>query len=148
MKKTVNQLTLVYYGFYVLAIAFAAIGYSFFSGKEALVPEQSSNGTLIMSVYILFLVTSIPLALKLFSMKVKKLAMLENQKEKLSRYKIFSLWRLIIVGCNLLFGIGFFYLLNSRSMIYCAAIAAIALVFCKPSEAKLATELELDDFEN
>jgi len=145
MKKTVNQLTLVYYGFYALAIAFAAIGYSFFSGKEALIPEQSSDGTVIMSVYILFLVASIPLALKLFSMKVKKLAELETPEEKLSRYKIFSLWRLVIVGCNLLFGIGFFYLMNSRSMIYCAAIAAVALVFCKPSEVKMTVELGLDE---
>jgi len=145
MKKTTTQLRLLYYGFYVLAIALAALGYSFFAEKEALIPEKSSTGTTIMSIYILFLVSSIPLALKLFSVKIKKLAALENLEEKIKLYKTFSFWRLVAIGSNLLLGIGFFYILDAHSMIYCAAIAAIALVFCKPSEVKMASELGIEE---
>ena len=78
-------------------------------------------------------------------MKVKKLSELESPEEKINKYKTFSFWRLTIIGCNLLLGVGFFYLLNSRSMIFCAGIAAIALVFCKPAEVKMASELNLEE---
>ncbi len=145
MRKTINQLTLIYYGLYVLAIAFAATGYSWFSGKEALIAEQSTSGTVITSIYILFLILSIPLSLKLFNTKVKKLSALRDEEEKINKYKTFSIWRLLIIGSNLLVGIILFYLLNSRSMIFCAGIAAIALVFCKPAEMKMASDLHIDE---
>lgn len=144
MRKATSKLVLIYYGFYVLAIAFAAIGYSSFAKKEILIPEQSSAGIAITSIYILFLVASIPLSLKLFNMKVKKLADIEDEDEKIKRYTHFAIWRLVVIGCNLLLGIVFFYLLNSRSMIFCAAIGAIALVFCKPAETKMASELNIE----
>lgn len=42
-------------------------------------------------------------------------------------------------------GIIFFYVMRSQSMIFCAGIASIALVFCKPSEVKVITDLEITD---
>ena len=35
-----------------------------------------------------------------------------------------------------------FYLMQQNSMIFCAGIAAVGLYFCKPTEAKLLTDLE------
>ena len=143
MRKVINKLTLIYYGFYVLAIGLAAIGYAYLSGKPPLVDEHGSAGIALSSAYIVLLVASIPLALKLFSMKVKKLAAREDLDEdaKAARYLPLAAWRLVAIGADLLVGIALFYLLGSRSMVYCAAIAAVALVFCKPSEVKADNEL-------
>ena len=76
-------------------------------------------------------------------MKVKQLAAREDLDEdaKAARYLPLAAWRLVAIGADLLVGIALFYLLGSRSMIYCAAIAAVALVFCKPSEMKASSEL-------
>ena len=145
MKKTIKQLILFYYGFYVLAVVLVTLAYLFFATNNPLIAEQSTAETAITSVYILFLICSIPLALKLFNVKVKKLSELASPEEKIIQYKNYSVFRLVVIGVNMLIGIGFFYLFNSDSMLFCAGIAAIALVFCKPSEAKMISELEFED---
>ena len=68
-------------------------------------------------------------------------ALVLDEDAKAARYLPLAAWRLVAIGADLLVGIALFYLLGSRSMIYCAAIAAVALVFCKPSEVKADNEL-------
>ena len=143
MKKIINQLTILYYAFYALAVVLATIAYLIVEQDTAFV-KPSTAETVIISVYILFLICSIPLALKLFNMKVKKLSEIESLEKKYEKYRMYSFWRLIVIGINMLIGIGFFYFLRSESMLFCAGIAAIALVFCKPSERKMEMELELN----
>lgn len=146
MKKTTNRLLLIYYCIYVIAIAIAVAGYYFISRQAPMVAEMGTTGVTISSIYIIFLIASVPLSLKLFNIKVKKLSQTEiSPEEKLKKYFSFSMVRLAVIGLGLLLGIVLFYLLNSRSMIFCAAIAAIALVFCKPTEVKMANELDLDN---
>ncbi len=145
MRKIINRLTLVYYGFYLLAIALAACGYRFLAGSQTLIDAQSSAGIALSSAYIVLLVASIPLALKLFNIKVKKLAAVTDAEAKEQAYMRLSVWRLVVIGANLLIGITLFYLMGSQSMIFCAAIAAIALVFCKPGEVRAERELAAPD---
>jgi hypothetical protein len=146
MKKIIKQLTILYYAFYVLAIVLATIAYVVVDKNTAFV-EPNTNEMVITTVYILFLVCSIPLALKLFNIKVRKLSENESIDEKIEKYRMYSFWRLMVIGINMLIGIGFFYFLSSDSMLFCAGIAAIALVFCKPSERKMEVELDLDSNE-
>ena len=141
-EKVIKQLTLVYYTFYALAIALATIAYVMVGGSPDFF-EQSTTETVIKTIYILFLICSIPLALKLFNVRVKKLSEIESLEEKIEKYRKYAFLRLFVIGINMLLGIGFFYYLNSESMLFCAGIAAIALVFCKPTVAKMETELEL-----
>ena len=46
---------------------------------------------------------------------------------------------------GLMLGVLFFYVMGSQSMIFCAGIAAIGLFFCKPSQAKISSELQIDE---
>ena len=144
MKKSVNKLLLIYYLMYILALIVAVGG--FYLAKQGggfSLDPQSTTGVTITSLYLIFLMASIPLSLRIFNKKVKTLASGDNINEKIKKYTSYALYRLIIIGANLLLGVFFFYLFNSRSMTFCAAIAAIALVFCKPSEAKMGSELEI-----
>lgn len=143
MKKSINKLTLVYYCIYVLAVLVAVGGYYLIQQNGIAVEEKPETETLVTSIYILYLVISIPLALKLFNVQVKKLAVFEDQSMKIKRYMNYSLWRLIVIGVSLLVGIALFYWLNSRSMMFGAAVAAIALVFCKPNVVKMVTDLDI-----
>ncbi len=134
---------MVYYGFYVLAIALAAGGYWLTSAAEPVIDERSTAGIVLASAYMLALVVSIPFALWWFNRKVKQIAAdtALDEDEKAARYQPVAMMRLLIVGLGLLAGIAMFYLTRSRSMIYCAAMAAMILVYCKPSELKMSNEL-------
>ena len=146
IKKVIKQLSLVYYGFYALAVALATLAY-LMVGEYLAYSEPGTIETVLKSVYILFLICSIPLVLKLFNLKVKKLSEIESLEEKIKKYRNYSLFRLLVIGVNLLLGVGFFYFLSSKSMLFCAGIAAIALVFCKPTVGKMESELEMDEEE-
>jgi len=145
MEKAIKQLKFLYYGFYGLAaVLFTLVMYlySAFAEKEAIIDANSTLGMAFATIYILFLICSIPITLKVFNVKVKKLSEIESLDEKIERYKKYAFLRMLVIGFNMLLGIGVFYLLNSDSMMFCIAVAAITLVFCKPSEAKIISELD------
>ena len=147
MKKIIRQLTIIYYAFYALAVLLATAAYLVVQQEESIgyVPADTA-GAAVKTVYILFLVCSIPLALKLFNVKVKKLSELDlPEEEKFAKYRTYSIWRLAVIGVNMLIGIALFYALNFMQMFFCAAVAAIALVFCKPSAKKMEEELNLEE---
>lgn len=143
MKKSTNLLLLIYYFIYILAIAIAAAGYYLSNkGETFFTNDQSQTAVVWTSIYIIYLIASIPLALKFFNMKVKKLADVENMEEKIKKYTSYSVWRLVAISIGLLAGIFLVYVFHSKSMLFGAAVAAIALVFCKPSEVKMADDLD------
>ncbi len=86
-----------------------------------------------------------PITLAIFNKLTKKWAQLEDKNLRLEKYKKAGTIRIAIVGLGLILGVLFFYIMNSQSMIFSAGIAAIALFFCKPSEAKISTELDLEN---
>jgi uncharacterized membrane protein YgaE (UPF0421/DUF939 family) len=63
---------------------------------------------------------------------------------KLKKYRKAGLFRILVIGIGLVLGVLFFYIMGLQSMIFSAGIAAIALFFCKPSEAKITIDLQLD----
>lgn len=92
----------------------------------------------------IYLLTSIPLALYLFHIYTQKLRKETNEFIQFQKYKKASNIRLWVVGIGLVVGVLLVYLLRSQSMIFTAAMAAIALYFCKPSGIKMIRELDLD----
>jgi len=75
----------------------------------------------------------------------KKWVLLKDRNLRIKKYQTASFIRLTIIGVGLVLGMIFFYIMNSQSMLFCAGIAAIALFFCKPSEVKMVSELNLDE---
>lgn len=147
MKGTLRQLTIAYYCVYAAAIAAALTG--FYILKSGLrIDPLSQTGTILNTVLIILIIGCIPLTLAIFNKKTKSWAKLEDQDQKLALYRKGGTIRIAIIGTALILGVLFFYIMNSQSMIFSAGIAAIALFFCKPSEAKIETDLELFNADN
>jgi DMSO reductase anchor subunit len=143
MKKTVNTLSVIYYLFYIGALLAAVAGYCLSTKTNLCIDEKSSAGIAISSVYLIYLIVSIPVVLGVFHYFTKKWADLDNRDLKLTKYKKWAEIRIIALGISVVTGVFLFYLLSSESMLFGAVIGAIALIFSKPREAKVVSELKL-----
>lgn len=144
-----RSINVVYYTIYLLTII-AVVTIFFLSYADIKLVEidpLSTTGTTISTVYMVYLLVSIPAALFLFHQKTLKLRNEKDEYTKFQKYKKNSYIRLWIIGIALVIGVVLVYVLHSQSMIFTAAIAAIALYFCKPSVPKIIKELGLDDDE-
>jgi hypothetical protein len=142
MKQTLRQLQIAYYSVYIAAIAAATSGFYILKSGFVINP-LSQTGTVLNTLLIIFIIGSVPLSLGYFNKLTKKWALLEDENQRLEKYRKVGTLRIAVIGLGLVLGVLFFYIMNSQSMIFCAGIAAIALFFCKPSEAKISTELGL-----
>lgn len=144
IEKVVKRLNLVYYLFYITALLVAAGGFQLFRSGIRIEPN-SPAGIVLTSVLIIYIIGSIPLALSIFNKKTKKWAKLPSLLDKLSKYEKGATLRMLVIGSGFLLGVIFYFLMNSQSMLFCAGIAAIGLVFCKPAEVKIISELKIED---
>jgi len=145
MKKTLRNLNLAYYAIYLAAEIAATAGYYILKSGFSIDP-QSQTGITISSVLIIYIIGSVPVTLGTFHRYCKKLAVSEDQAFKIQKYRSASLLRLAVIGTALFLGVLFFYIMHSQSMIFCAGIAAIALYLCKPTQGKMLTDLNIDEF--
>jgi len=147
MKRTLRILLTAYYAVYAGAILAATSGYYILKSGFKIDP-LTSEGTIINSIVILYIICTVPLALALFNKMTKKWALIQDENEQLEKYKTGAIYRILIIGTGLVLGVVFFYVMNSQSMIFCAGIAAVALFFCKPSENKIMNDLNWNDSNN
>lgn len=146
MGKIITKITLVYYGIYTTTILLAVF---IFLNKNnvSYIEARSTVGITLTDIVILYMLISIPLSLGGFFRMAKKWRLIENENLKFKEYQKGSILRLILIGVGLIGSIIVFYLLRDISLVYCAGIAALALIFCKPSESKMISELKLDETE-
>lgn len=145
MKKILRDISVAYYAFYILAILGALAGYYILRNGFTIDP-QSQTGITFSSLLIVLIIGSVPISLAVFNKYTKKLALLNEESEKLQKYRKAAFIRIFVIGTGLVLGIIFFYVMQSQSMIFCAGIAAIGLFFCKPSESKIVSDLHLEDY--
>jgi hypothetical protein len=147
MKRTLRILLTAYYAVYAAAILAATSGYYILKSGYKIDP-LTSEGTIINSIVILYIISTVPLALAIFNKMTKKWALIQDENEQLEKYRNGGIYRILIIGTGLVLGVVFFYVMNSQSMIFCAGIAAVALFFCKPSENKILNDLNRNDLNN
>ena len=145
MERVVKQINQAYYLVYTATILSAIIGYLTTFNKETSVDPKSSFSITLSSILIIYMLVSIPSALALFYRSTKKWSKLEDYKLKLRKYQKGAIWRLIAVGISLVASVIIFFFLHTESIIYCFAISAIALFFCKPTVNKVANELDIEE---
>lgn len=149
MERIVKQISQVYYYVYTATILSTVVGYLFTMNNYSPIPMNSPTGISLKSIAIIFMLISIPLGLNIFFRQTKKCLLIEDEKMKFQQYKKGAILRLFLVGSSLVINIIVFFLLRTDiSLIYCAGISAIILLFfCKPSETKMSSDLQLDKTE-
>lgn len=150
MERIIRRINLAYYFIYTLTILSTIIGYIITMNNPQYVGTSSQLG-IILSQFVIFYIMTIPLALGLFFRFTKKLAIIEDRFAKTNKYIKAATWRLLYVGFGLVFSVIVHFIVymhtTNFSMIYCAGISAIALLFCKPTEGKIRSDLNLEEEE-
>lgn len=146
-KEVVKRLNRVYYGMMAGAVVTAALSY-YAIMKEWFSPidPMSSAGQAVQGVVIFSAVVCIPAGLYLFKRQCRKIRLIEDEGLRMEAYMKAGRVRIAVVSFSMLTGIAAYYLLGGyQSMIWIAAIAAIAWYFTKPTERKTELELLPDD---
>lgn len=141
-----RSINVIYYTIYLLVIV-AVIVFFFLTYTHVEVRKidpQSSLASNLQTVYILYLLLSIPSALFLFHKNNLKLQNETDQYEQFRKYKKAASIRLWVIGIAFVVGVVLAFFMHSQSLIFAAAIAAIALYFCKPTRMKIINDLDLD----
>jgi len=149
MERIVKQLTQVYYYVYTATILTTITGYMITMNNYNPVAMTSPLGIALKSILIFYMLISIPLALGGFHYMSKKWISIEDEKLKFEAYKKGAIVRLLLIGIGLIGSIIVFFILKTDvSIIYCAGILAIILLFfCKPTQSKMISELKLEEKE-
>jgi len=142
MKPLQKKLSIFYYSVFVLAVLFAVVGYFF--NKNGLIVADRSVVDIFKLIIIVYMLTIIPLSLKVFSTKVKKIAQIENENEKFAKYLSIAKIRIALLSIIFLFGIIAFYIINVKDYIYIAGIGAIVLIFCLPTKNRIENDLFIE----
>lgn len=141
MKKTLQTLKLFYYTIYVVTLGIVAVG-TYCLPISYAIEIAPTTKTMITSILVLFMLISIPLALKNLHKTALKAKEMADEAEKLQIYKRATLLVLALIAIGLLASIICFYLFGKEnSYIYMAGIEILALLFCKPSEKRMNADL-------
>ena len=147
MKTLQKKLSTFYYTVFVSAALFAVlIGY-FFKANNLVITNNIIIDVL-KSVIIVYMLIIIPFSLKVFSVKTKKIAQIENETEKFAKYSFLVKTRIMLISDIIFIGILAFFILQKTDIqtlqydfLYVAGIGAVALIFCHPTINKIENDL-------
>ncbi len=136
-NKIFNRLIVSYY--VAFALFFVAFGVCFQIVKTQPMQFAQNTAIALQTIGIMYVMASVPFALWYFNRKVQHLQNDVMNKEK--TYQRVALLRIALIAFGVILNVVLFCFLRNQSMIYCAAIAALAFVFCKPQRAKIEQDL-------
>ena len=141
INKAYKKANLYYYTVFVKAVLFALLGYLANKHYPNLFVFTEETKTVVSTIAYLYLVGSIPLALWMFSKKVAQLIEIEDLNIRYQKYMNWVTIRIALIGVGFVINIVLFYMFHSSSFLYAAAIAAVAMLFCKPNKRNIDKEL-------
>lgn len=148
MERLVKKINNAYYLIYTVTILATIAGYFVTQTRETNIDVKSQLSIGISSFVIIYILISLPAAITLFYRNTKKCLAIEDNFRKLEKYAAGATWRLLAVGFGLVLSVVAFYIIRTESMIFCAGITAIALLYCKPTIGKIKSDLKLDEPED
>ena len=142
-KQVIRSLNWAYYAMMIISlVALTGMYYGLLNDWYMPIDKQSTLGIVVQYIVIFDALITIPCGLYGFKRLCEPLQTMEDRAEQLKRYRKIALWRIVLVSSAMPLGIIAFYWLGAyKSMLWVAAIAAIAWYFTKPSEAKMEIEL-------
>ena len=138
MEQVVRKLNWIYYGQMVIAlIVLSAMYYAFSKGLYEPLDTLSHTGIILQYIVIIDALVTIPFGLYLVKL-------FKPQTEE--AYFKLAATRILLVSNAMPLGIFAFYYMGAyRSMLWVAAIAAIAWYFTKPTIGKMEQEMKFGD---
>ena len=138
MEQVVRKLNWIYYGQMVIAlIVLSAMYYAFSKGLYEPLDTLSHTGIILQYIVIIDALVTIPFGLYLVKL-------FKPQTDE--AYFKLAATRILLVSNAMPLGIFAFYYMGAyRSMLWVAAIAAIAWYFTKPTIGKMEQEMKFGD---
>lgn len=143
MKHPKHTLIPTYYIALLLAVIAAMAGYRL-SQNNIVIEAGHPAGSTLYTIVLLYVIISLPLSLKLFSVGVNRLKEIDDEEKRIRRYRIYGIARISAITLGLVLSILGFYLvkLPNMSFFWLAGISAIGLIFCKPTNSRIDTDME------
>lgn len=140
MTKTIKELNTHYYtSIIVLAILFLLVVFKLISFKIATPVTTTAE----MYTIALTLI-AIPVALKLFADKIKKIPNGTDKNKAIRLYKNAYFLRLYIINAVVLSNIMLFAISGNKNFMWLSVISFIVYMFCKPSQQELDSIIQED----
>ena len=138
MEQTVKKLNWIYYAQMIIAlIVLSAMYYAFMKGLYEPWDRMSKSGQLIQYIIIFDALITIPLGLYLVKL-------FKPQTDE--KYFKVAAARILLVSNTMPLGIAAYYAFGCyQSMLWVAAIAAVAWYFAKPTLGKMEQEMKPED---
>jgi hypothetical protein len=143
LERLLRQINQAYYLVFTATIISAFAGYIIAQSQQATVDTTNPLSITLSSVLIIYMLISIPASLSFFYRYSRKLRLMEDENIKFKKYQNAAVLRLIAVGFGLVASVIVFFVLRNQSIIFCFAISAIGLFFCKPTISKIASDLDI-----
>ncbi len=144
MKLITKKLMRGYYLMLAAAVLLAILMYFLVSQYPAITFHPlSAIGQAIQSIVIAYMLIAVPAALFIVTI-VRKHSQKKHWEKRIFviHYYRVAMARVILMGLGISLGIIAYYLLQGyMSMLYCAGIAAIGLIFTKPNAGKVEMEI-------
>jgi len=147
MERIIKKINNAYYLIYTLTILSTIGGYLFIQSHDA-VDVKSPLSIALSSIVIIYIFISLPAAITIFYKSTKKWAAIDDDFKKFEKYSAGATWRILVVGFGLVLSVVAFYFIRTESLIFCALITAIGLLYCKPTIGKIRSDLKLDEPED
>lgn len=145
MRHPKHPLTIVYYIILLLAVLAAMIGYYLAFNRGILIPKETTTATTIYTIILCYVIITLPLSFSLFTLKLKKIRLIDDQQLRYRRYVNCAALRLVIISVGLTASILFYYLTKQMSLFWLAGIEAIGAIICKPTVRRIEADLETDN---
>ncbi|MCQ2334441.1 MAG: hypothetical protein MJZ89_01235 [Paludibacteraceae bacterium] len=145
-----TKLTIVYYLVLitcVLEVLWLGYGQKMGMTQLEVISPLTQAGQIWQYLVITYMLVSVPGALWGFKQWMKKrVHHLPEGELKEQNYLQAAVLRMVLIGLGAILAIAAFYKLGGyMSMLWCAGICLVAMVFCKPTAAKIAIEMEAEE---
>lgn len=144
MGEIYKKLNVVYYSIYTLVILLTIGGY-FLNMNNILSFSKEAGLSYLPYVVIGISIASILIGFGLFEFQKKKLSLIEDKRVRFSQYFKSAALRLYSTGIVFLLGVPVFYVTKNITLLTFVGIAAIILIYSKPTENKISRDLGEDE---
>lgn len=142
-EKIYKHLLIAYYTAFLLFFAVFSVCFTIVKSHPF---DFSQNVRIaLQSVGIMYVLASVPFALWYFHRTTLKIKEMDDVL-KAKKYENTALIRIFLIAFGVMLNVTFYCFLQDKSMFYCAVIAALAFIFCKPQKNKIVQDLS-DDVE-